>query len=98
MKTVELLLTSYHDQSFVLFQDLLNYSDLSQEDLCEMLKALSAMGRVIWSPDLDEYQVIFHWFDQQSIMMKSFTFHEMDSLLLKFAEERKVMAKLVSTR
>ena len=60
MKTVELLLTSYHDQSFVLFQDLLNYSDLSQEDLCEMLKALSAMGRVIWSPDLDEYQVIFH--------------------------------------
>ena len=89
MKTVKLLLSSYHDKTHVLFDDLLKISDMSKEDLIEMLKALNAMGRVIWSSDLDKFHVIFHKFGDVSIMMKSFTYHGMHGLLKQFAEQRK---------
>ena len=98
MKTVELLLTSYHDKTHVLFEDLLKMSDLSKEDLIEMLKALSAMGRVIWSMDLDKFHVIFHKFDEVSIMMKSFNYHGMHNLIVKIAESKKVPANRLTEK
>ena len=90
MKTAKALLTTFQEKAFVVFDDLLKESDLSKDDLMEMLKALNAMGKIFWSSDADRCEVIFHRPEQLSVMMKSFNYHGMPNLLEQFAGLKRI--------
>ena len=92
METVEILLTTNHHTPYVKFSDLLNATDLTESDLSEMLTALCAMGRIVWANSPNRREIIFHQLDELSFMMKSIFYHEMETVIKMFAEQKQILS------
>ena len=94
-QAIELLFTAYSDKPYVNFSDFLKNSKLTEDDLIEMLKALCAMGRIVWSEFFGRKEIIFHRLEELSLMMKSIFYHEMRENIRKFAECKKLTSDVL---
>ena len=55
-----------------------------------MLKALAAMGLIVWSSNAEQKEIIFHDLGQFSCMLKSIFYHKMMEILSAFAKYREM--------
>ena len=94
LDTIQTLLTL--DRPYVLFDDLKNMTTIGDVKIIEMLKALSAMGSIVWNPN--QKDIIFHQLDMLSILLKSIFFHEMEDLIKMFAGSTDVEEELLLQR
>ena len=83
------LLNDNQDEPYVKLDDLrAKAATLTEYDIREMLKALSACGRIVW---LVGNEFIFHKIENLAIIMKSLFYHEMRPILLNFADFLKLI-------
>ena len=60
-------------------------SNLEHDDLINMLKALSAIGKIVWSDEPLRKETIFHKIEDLSVFLKAIFTHESEIALSFFA-------------
>ena len=83
--SVDMLLNDHQSKPFVQFNELLEKSNLEHNDLINMLKALSAIGKIVWSDEPLRKATIFHKLEDLSVFLKAIFTHESEIALSFFA-------------
>ena len=76
------------DDVYITLDDFLQESGLEKDDLIEMLRALSALGRIVLTEMADGKLIIFPKLEKLSELMKSLLYHEMESNIRIFAQHK----------
>ena len=98
MDTIELIFKKYQNRKYIIFKDLLVESNMKEENLIDLLKALAAKGRIVWSNTAGRRDIIYHRLEILSLMMKSVFYHEMEDILLIFARLTNVEVRVLRER